>query len=240
MIVYHCKQGTPEWVGLRLGIPTASSFDRIITPKGKPSTQAEKYRFELLGERMSGHPETDFKSSWMERGSDWEGDAVNFYELQRDCETESVGFISNDTGTWGASPDSLVGPSGQLEIKCPKASTHVGYLLQAGSAYEEYRIQVQGQLWIAERDWCDVISYNSEMPMALTRIERDDAFISILSKAVAAFSEELEALSLDIIARGWLRPDWKPEYVERKAPSEKTGFSHQDIISEMREAMRGL
>ena len=58
MIVHaDIAQGTPEWLALRLGIPTASCFDQIITTggkKGEPkaSTQAEKYMYTLLAERM--------------------------------------------------------------------------------------------------------------------------------------------------------------------------------------------
>lgn len=241
MIVYECRQGTPEWINLRLGVPTASSFDRIVTPTGKPSSQGEKYRFDLLAERMAGHSFDDFKSSWMERGNELEGDARNFYELQRDCSTQAVGFISNDAATWGASPDSLVDERGLMEIKCPKPGTHVSYLLKAGSPYEEYRVQVQAQLWIAERDWCDVVSYNPEMPMALMRIERDDEFISKLAPLVKEFSEKLEALSVELMKVDWIKPDWKPKYVEPKERREHNpGPSHASAIDDMRQAMRSL
>jgi hypothetical protein len=41
MITHDVTQGSPEWLEARLGIPTASEFDKIITPTGKPSTQYE-------------------------------------------------------------------------------------------------------------------------------------------------------------------------------------------------------
>lgn len=240
MIVYDVTQGSPEWAALRCGIPTASNFDKILTPGCKPSKSAEPYMFALLAERMMGHTADDFKSSWMERGNEIEGDAVNFYELQRDMATQSVGFISNDEGTWGASPDALVGDDGQLEIKCPKENTHVSYLLEAGSAYEEYRVQVQGQLWVAERQWCDVVSFHPEMSMALIRIMRDDGFIATLEKAVKAFSARLEAMSLDLVERGWLAQDWKPTFELKKVRQPKHDQSHINAIDEMRAAMRSL
>lgn len=193
--------------------------------------------FTLLAERLMGHPCEDFRSSWMSRGSEVEGDAINFYELQRDMAVQTVGFISNDEGTWGCSPDALVGEFGELEIKCPKESTHVSYLLAAGGAYEEYRVQVQGQLWIAEREWCDVISFHPEMSMALTRIGRDDSFIADLSKTVAAFSARLESLSLDLVERGWLAPNWKPEYIAKEKRIDQT-ITQADAIAQMKEALR--
>lgn len=205
MKIYDVIQGTPEWTYLRAGIPTASNFDRIVTPKGKISTQAEKYMFELLAERMMQHPVAEFMSRWMDRGSQTEAEAVAFYSFARDMETEKVGFITNDAGTIGASPDRLVGEAGLLEIKVPKEATHVSYMMQSGSSYDEYKVQTQGQLWIAEREWNDLLSYHPELPEALIRITRDEPFIKILDSAVTAFSEQLEAAFEICRSRGWVR-----------------------------------
>lgn len=206
MKLYDVTQGSEEWVRLRLGIPTASEMDRIFTPGGKPSGKLtqEKYMMGLLAERITGLCDTDFKSSWMERGTDTESEARNFYDLQRGLDVKQIGFVTNDAGTIGVSPDALVGDPGLMEIKCPKAGVHIGYLLKSGSAYAEYKVQVQGQLWITERQWCDVISYHPAMPMALNRIERDEEFIKGLSAAVEAFSEALEAAALQLVEKGWI------------------------------------
>lgn len=211
MKLYDCIQGTPEWTHLRAGIPTASQFDRIVTPKGKISTQAEKYMYELLAERMMGHPIVEFTSHWMDRGSQTEAEAVSFYEFTRDESTVKVGFITNDDGTIGASPDRLVGERGLLEIKVPKEATHVSYMMQSGSAYDEYKVQTQGQLWIAERDWNDLLSYHPELPEAIIRIERDEKYIEILSAAVETFSLELERQFQLCIERGWVSEKRQPE-----------------------------
>ena len=219
MKIHDCVQGTTEWLNLRAGIPTASNFDKIVTPKGAASKQAEKYMFALLAERLMGHPieERGF-SHWMDRGSEEEGRAVAFYEFQKDIETVKVGFITNDAGTVGCSPDRRVGP-GLLEIKVPSESIHVGYLLQAGSAYEEYRVQVQGQLWIAEAEWSDVLSWHPELPPAIVRIERDEPFIAQLDKGVTAFAGVLEEYFEMVVARGWVREKPKQEPARNKLPS---------------------
>jgi len=133
-----------------------------------------------------------------------EAEAVKFYEFQADAETVKVGFITNDEETIGASPDRLVGDKGLLEIKVPSEGIHVGYLLQSGGAYQEYRIQVQGQLWIAEKEWCDILSWHPELPPALYRIERDEEFIEKLASAVEAFSGVLEEQFKECVARGWV------------------------------------
>ena len=205
MKLYSCQQGSSEWLNLRAGIPTASAFDNILTPGGEPSKSAERYLYTLLAERLMGHPITKHVSMWMRRGSEAETDAVQFYEFQRDVETVPVGFMSNDGGTIGASPDRLVGDDGLLEIKCPSEYIHVGYLMQEGSHYDAYRVQCQGQLWVSERQWVDVVSYHPEMPMALVRIERDEQFIDSLAAAVTAFSHALEEQFAILVERGWVK-----------------------------------
>src|SRR6266446_4401434 len=105
MIIHDCVQGTSEWLELRAGIPTASAFDMILTPGGKPSKSAERYLYTLLAERLMGHPIQEHVSMWMKRGSQEEKRAVAFYELLQDSNTIPIGFVTNDEGTMGASPD---------------------------------------------------------------------------------------------------------------------------------------
>lgn len=191
MIIHDVQQGSTSWLAIRAGIPTASNFDRILTPKGKPSAQAEKYMHKLLAEKLMGHPAIEFSGPWLERGKELEGDARAYYESMRDLDTERVGFITNDAKTIGASPDSLVGDDGLLELKVPAEHTHVAYMLTR-SVDAEYYPQVQGQLWVTERKWLDIMSYHPEMPPAIIRVERDEKYIAILSAAVEAFSAQLE------------------------------------------------
>lgn len=211
MIIHDCIQGTSEWLRLRAGIPTASSFDSIITKSGAKSQSRERYLLTLLAERLMGHPIDEHVSLWMKRGSALEREAVAFYQLQRNIDTVPVGFITNDEGTVGASPDRLVGDDGLLEVKAPKEYIHLGYLLQSGSPYDAYRVQVQGQMWITGRQWVDVLSYHPEMPWALSRIERDEAFIEILAKAIPAFSLELEHQFEMCIECGLVSVDWRDD-----------------------------
>lgn len=201
MKIHNCVQGTREWALLRAGIPTASEFERIVTPTGKVSAQAESYMCGLIAERIMGHPRKEFMSAWMERGNELEADAALFYRLQRDEEPEKVGFITNDAGTIGASPDRLIGDKGLLEIKCPSPDQHVRYLLY-GSVAQAYFPQVQGQLWIAEKEWLDILSYHPEIKPALIRVERDEKFIATLSRAVTAFAETLEQQYSILVERG--------------------------------------
>jgi hypothetical protein len=192
MLIHSVVQGSSEWLAVRSGIPTASCFDKIITPKGKPSAQAEKYLHKLLAERLMGHPVIEFTGPWLERGKELEADAAAYYESMREVTCERVGFITNDAGTIGCSPDRLVGDDGLLELKVPAEHTHVAYMLTR-AVDAEYYPQVQGQIWVAQRKWLDIMSYHPEMPAVVIRVERDDKYIAIMADAVETFSAKLEA-----------------------------------------------
>ena len=145
MIHHDVKQNSDRWHNLRLGIPTASEFHRIITPKTmKLSSQAEDYRDWLLAEWIYGAPLESPETSFMQRGSELEPEAVRSYEFERDCEVSEAGFFTTDDGMVGASPDRLVGSCGLLEIKCPAPQTHVGYMMSR-AVDEKYMTQLQGQ-----------------------------------------------------------------------------------------------
>lgn len=192
MIVHDCTQGSPEWFAARLGIPTASEFDKILTSTGKISTQAETYMNRLIAERFMGKPAQEFEgNAWTERGNELEPQAVQFYELQNDMDTQAVGFCTDDARTMGASPDRLINGDGLLEVKCPAPHTHVQYMLTR-SLDKKYWPQVQGQLLVTGREWVDLISYHPEMPPVIIRIERDDKYLAALAQAIQLFHEKLE------------------------------------------------
>ena len=172
MIVHNVKQGEEDWLYLRLGIPTASCFDEILTPKELSlSKSSKKYMHRLLAEWMYGAPiEAPKPSPWMERGTQLEPEAIRYYEMDRDVETTEVGFVTTDDGMIGASPDRLVGDDGVLEQKCPSLEFHVGYLLDPQSLVDQYRLQVQGQLWVCQREWADIQSYYPGFPSVIIRV----------------------------------------------------------------------
>lgn len=204
MIRLDVEQGSPAWFAARLGIPTASRFDDIVTAKTlKLSNSCTKYALELIAGEVLGYDVHLASSGFMARGTALEQKAVDYYELQRDCETEQVGLILRDDRRVGCSPDRLVGDDGLLEIKCPSAAVHLGYLLDNGIGY---RTQVQGQLWLAERDWCDTVSYNPDLPSAIMREERDDEFIIKLSDAVEQFINYVGDIKEKFVRRGYF-PD---------------------------------
>lgn len=195
-------QGTSEWHAIRAGKPTASCFEKILSPTGKPSTQVEGYANQLLAEIMiDGVADTWEGNMWSERGKELEPDAVLFYEMQTDIETEQVGFVTN-YGV-GCSPDRFVGSDGLLEIKCPSPQVHVKYLLK-NKMESKYIPQVQGQLYVTGRKWCDWMSYHPEMPPVIIRVERDENYITSLGGALYNFLKTLEEKKQHMIELGHL------------------------------------
>ena len=191
MIILDVEQGSDEWHSLRLGIPTASRFKDIVTPtKGDKSKSYKTYMYELLAERLTQSKEDFFKSEWMERGNEIEPFARASYEFMHDVEVKQVGMILNDERTVGISPDGLVGDKGGLEIKCPKPSTLVKYMLD-GSLPLEYKPQVMGSLMISEREWWDFLGYHPDMQMFQIRVYRDEEYIKKMEQHIGDFVDEL-------------------------------------------------
>ena len=197
MIRHDVEQGTPEWQQLRLGIPTASSFDRILTPKTmKLSAQARSYALELVAETLIGRPLDEVNTAWIERGVFLEPEAVKSYEFSTDRQTEKVGFITTDDGLVGASPDRLlVDINGAVEIKCPAPNTHMRYLIDGFGA--DYVVQVQGQMLVGGFEYVDRYSYHPELPPAIERTYRDEAMIVALKAAL----DEFNAMKFEILEK---------------------------------------
>lgn len=201
MIRLDMPQGSDEWLKARLGIPTASQFHRLVTPKtGKLSAASDGYLHELIAEWALGVSLDETLTAFMQRGTDLEESAVSLYEFTKDVVTDPVGFCLTDDRTAGCSPDRLVGDDGGLEIKCPGAAQHVANILEMTT---KYTAQVQGALWVTGRDWWDLLSYHPTMPPAMVRIRRDEAFIKLLAGAVAEFTERLEQAKATMIAKGY-------------------------------------
>lgn len=186
MITLDCEQGSPEWHAARLGVATASEFDCIMTPGGKAASgkAVNTYINTLIAEKLTGKPYSFGTSIDIRRGIELEPEARANYAFLRDCEPEIVGMVYLDERRLiSCSPDALVGESGLWECKCPKDHTHVGYL-RDGKLPDIYRAQVQGQIWITGRDWCDFMSYHPDMKALIVRVERDEAYIKTLKNEV--------------------------------------------------------
>ena len=163
------------------------------SPRKRASSRhkARKFACRLIAERLLNEP-LDLLDGieTIERGKAMEPDAVAQYEFAEEIETQPIGFVTTDDGLVGASPDRLiVGASAGLEIKCPLLPTHIGYRLDGPG--DDYRPQVQGQLWVAEFEWLDFYSYHPQMEPVRLRTQRDDAYIKLIEQALRDFNDML-------------------------------------------------
>ncbi|WP_374831069.1 lambda exonuclease family protein [Paenochrobactrum pullorum] len=183
------EQGSPEWFAARAGIPTASRFSTVMA-KGEGKTRSE-YMRTLAGEIITGEIEESFSSAHMERGKLMEDEARETYAFINSVEPYQVGFIRK--GEKGASPDSLIGTDGGLEIKTALPRIQIDRL-ERNRLPPEHKAQVQGNLWIAEREWWDFVSYWPRLPMLIVRVYRDEEYIKTMSDEIDRFNDEKAAL----------------------------------------------
>ena len=150
-LYYDVIQGTDEWNALRLGKFTASCFSDLFA---KDTTIAYQGLInKVVYERLTGEIPESYSNDYMARGSELEAQARQAYELETFNKIKEVGFI--EISEWvGCSPDGLIGKDGLVEIKCPKWSTLIDYHL-SGKIPSNYMYQMQGQLYVSERQWCD-------------------------------------------------------------------------------------
>lgn len=196
LITLDCEQGSEEWLAARLGIPTATGFENIVTATGKKSASYIKYMAELIEESILGGGDT-FKSGFMERGNQLEPQARAAYEFLTGNDVIQVGGVYlNEDREVMVSPDGLI-PSLKkgLEIKCPKMSTHIRYLLEGGVP-AEYVIQVQANLWVTGYETWDFVSYYPEyqkQTLYLFTAARDEKLMKAFDEHIPQFVKTLKA-----------------------------------------------
>ena len=161
------EQGTPEWHALRLGKVTASRFKDVMTNprsgKGLSKT-AERYMNDLIAEKVTLEPQGFRGNHSTDWGKEHEDDARCVYSAVIHKTVERVGFVERDSlPDVGCSPDGLVDfaeSRGGCEIKCPEVSAiHLGYLF-GGECPKDHVAQVQGGMWVFEREWWDFCAYD--------------------------------------------------------------------------------
>ena len=180
MKVHNIKQGTPEWLTLRLGKLTASKAQAIASAgKGLETLALEK-----VAELLTGKLPEQFESKDIERGNELEPMARNSYELETGNVVTEVGFVEMDEYT-GASPDGQVGTDGLVEFKCPNDKVFVQclYTKKIDTAYEW---QMQMQMWVCEREWVDFVLFNPNFPkpLIITRVMRNEVSIAKIKAGV--------------------------------------------------------
>lgn len=193
-------QGSSEWLDARAGKFTGSRFaDLMATTKSGPSASRQNLIVTLALERLTGKPEETYQNEAMKRGTELEPLARGAYEAHTGELVAQEAFVLHPALPYvGVSPDGLVGEDGLVEFKCPASQAKHLAALRNGSHAAEYRWQIQGQLWVCHRNWCDAVSYDPRFPdglqLAITRVERDDIAIKQLEQACIAAHAEVESI----------------------------------------------
>ena len=192
------EQGTTEWHLLRLGKVTASRITDVLS-KGKSGESAgrKNYRMELVVQRLTRLPGESFTSAAMEHGVLTEPKARFAYEAEKQQFVEQVAFVDHPSIEWfGCSPDGLVN-DGLIEIKCPNSTTHIEYLTDQKPP-AKYIPQMQCQMAVTGRQWCDFVSFDPRLPddlqLFVVRLERDQEYIEAMEAEVKKFLSEVDEM----------------------------------------------
>ena len=156
------QQGTPEWYEARRGRITASMVGAILGDS--PWTSPNGALRDMVAD-MNGGNQKDGPAMRYGREHEDEAAAVYAFLYGEGQEISETGFWADE---WegvpvGASPDRLVGEEGLVEIKCP-------YSLREDESPEfksihdqpHYWHQVQMQLAITGRKWCDFFQWTRQ------------------------------------------------------------------------------
>jgi len=198
-IITTCEQGSPEWLEMRLGKVTASRIKEVLANgRGNaPSKMAESYMIELVAEILTGESKPFFENDAMRWGTETEDEARAVYSIRNSrFDVEEVAFIEHSEFI-GMSPDGLVGDDGLLEIKCPNTTTQLKRALSDDYS-KDYKAQIQMQLWVSGRDWCDFVSFDPRLDCAAgyleQRVYRDNSYISDMQDKTFEFVGKIKEL----------------------------------------------
>lgn len=194
------EQGSDEWFEARLGLVTASHFSVVMATgrDGGDSLTRNQYLHRLAGEILTGlRAEETFRSRAMERGKEMEPEAIADYEERRGVKVRRVGLGINFDGLkrCGASPDGLVGFDGGIETKTMRPDLMIPLITRGALVMPaEHRAQVQGNMFVWEREWWDFKIFYPGMPDFTVRVERDDRYIAEMSNQIEIFNYDLKRL----------------------------------------------
>ena len=189
MKIYNdIQQNTPEWLELRLGKFTASDAQAIAS-NGRG---LESLVFEKVAEILTGKQKEEYTNADMERGHELEEMARNSYEVETGIVVKRVGFIEKSERI-GCSPDGLIDEDGLQEIKCKNDANFVRYMFDK-IIDTDHVWQMQMQLLISERKYCDYVVFNPNFPktIIITKVVRDEAAIEKLRIGLEEAQEKLD------------------------------------------------
>lgn len=198
-------QRSEQWRELRLGMVTASIVGTLVTPanlKVASNDTSRRLVDMLAAQRITGLDDDPvFQNLDMWRGEVEEPRARDTYAEQRGVTVEEMGFMvrKGDGWTLGYSPDGLVGQDGLIEVKAPRAKTHMRTFLD-DEVPSGYMTQIQAALLVTGRQWCDYLSWSGGLPMYRKRVEPDEQWRDALLEAAAVCERAIDQTVTDFRA----------------------------------------
>jgi exodeoxyribonuclease (lambda-induced) len=131
----------------------------------------------------------------MERGHQLEMEARNSYEIQTSNQVKTVGFC--ELSEWiGCSPDGFIGDDGLIEIKCKNDVNFLKSLIEPDQIDPAHLWQMQMQMFVTDRKWCDYVVYNPnfENSLIMTRVDRNEEKIEELKAGLKIGNSKIAEL----------------------------------------------
>ena len=199
-------QNTQEWFDIRDLKFTASNASTILAEGAGLKTLIK----EMLAEHYSSGNFEEYSNKYtnkdMDRGHEFEDKARMTYEFETGNTVEQVGFVELNKYV-GCSPDGLVNDDGLIEIKNHSDKVYLELLL-TDKIDKKYYNQMQMQMYVTGRKWCDYFGFNpnfTDKPFYLKRIFPDtDVFAHLdtaLKQAIKDLKEQKKKLD-EIITKG--------------------------------------
>lgn len=188
--IYHfdIDQQTEEWYAAKLGMFSGSDYHVFL---GDSKTKEDKLWEKLAERRYQDSDAEEFLGFYTERGKALEHEARRVYSAVYETEVQEVGLVEDVEyfpGWVVCSPDGLVGEDGIIEIKSLVAKYVTQYTegKYKDSFYikPEYRTQIQFNLFVTQRQWCDFIYYHPRVGLRVQRIHRDEDYIEKIKKSL--------------------------------------------------------
>jgi hypothetical protein len=194
--IINVIQRSPEWHTARAGVITASMFSvarEKLKKSGEPTSAARSYAFGLAIERLGGMALDDTAdTAYMQRGRELEPAARAAHSKAIGQEIGQLGFCKTDCGTYGCSPDGVIGDIGGAEYKCLVNADRIQRVV-LNDDLSDFMDQVQGCMWIMDRGWWDFCVYLPQLAatgrdLYRKRVFRDNDYICNLSHDLSDFN----------------------------------------------------
>jgi predicted phage-related endonuclease len=193
-IEHNYEQNTEEWYAARRGIVTASEAASLLTAKGEIADNAtvRGYAYKKAAERINDFSEDHFQTYDMERGHFQEVLARNLYS-ETYAPVRQVGFVTRELAhgvVMGASPDSMVGDDGGIEIKSRQGKFQIETVV-ADEVPKTFMPQIQATMLVTGRQWWDFVQYSNGMKLYVKRVLVIPEMTEVIYDAVELFEKRV-------------------------------------------------